>query len=102
MLALLPASLVDEIKDRYATLGEKYLTDEYTQDGRRINACMTKSSWQDAREEVVDAAFNVLVQIFKDNNNDNLSNEAYSVLENLADIYGLIMVLRFREEDAIS
>lgn len=91
--AHVPESLAEIIRERYDTLGEKYLTDAFHFDGRRINACMDKSSIQDALEEVVDAVFNTLVWIFK----GDRKNSAYTVLEGLIIIYGVLAAEREHE-----
>ena len=61
----LNASIIEDIKTRYAELGPKYVTEEMHTDGRRINGCMSKDSAQDAIEEVVDAIFNVCIMHLK-------------------------------------
>ncbi len=61
----LPSGLAADIRERYAKHGGEYVTEELHLDGRRINACMERDSYQDMLEEVVDAVFNVLVILFK-------------------------------------
>ena len=66
MKAILPSSLIDEITERYETLGEKYLTDREVAPGVRINGMIFTDRIVNCREEVVDAVFCILGQIFKD------------------------------------
>lgn len=92
MLGLIPGALAQEIKERYENLGLKYLTNKRTEDGRWINACMDKSSVQDAREEVIDAVFNTLVWIFKGyKSKDGISPNSYPVLKNLIECYSILL-----------
>lgn len=90
----IPESLAAWIRERYETLGEKYLTDKQYVDGRYINGCMFKSSIQDALEEVVDAVFNVLVWHFKlrilDTPRPDIQASAYSALIGLIELYALL------------
>lgn len=62
----LPATLIEEITERYETLGEKYLTDEVTEDGRRVNGMCYSDRIVNCREEIVDGVFCILGQILKE------------------------------------
>ena len=95
MYGMIPASLAMDIQERYATLGEKYLTEQRHTDGRMINNCMFKDSAQDAIEEVVDAVFNTLVMIFKSRVQDTVpSDYVYTCLKGLMEVYSLLYTLR--------
>lgn len=101
ILVKMPYTLVEEIKERYSGLGTKYLTNDQMPDGRFINACMNKSSIQDALEEVIDAVFNILVAIFKISNDNSEEGftagmEMTEVLIGLMEIYSLLKVLQIR------
>jgi hypothetical protein len=86
--AKLPASLVDEIAVRYETLGDKYLTEAVSSDGRRVNGMMFTDRIQNCREEIVDAVFCILGQIFKDGVTGNQPDDnLYFLLEGLIEIY---------------
>jgi hypothetical protein len=99
MRAILPELLLGEIEDRYETLGEKYLTENHHIDGRLINGMMYTDRIVNCREEVVDAVFCVMGQIYKDTNiagvepNDSL----FLMLSNLIQVYSLCIIL---EEEA--
>lgn len=95
LLSRVPSSLVEEIKERYAILGPKYVTEQIYSDGRSINGCMLKSSVQDAIEEVVDAVFNTLVWLTKlshenDEQGFRVSENAGHILLGLIEIYSLL------------
>lgn len=94
LLGRMPFSLVSDIEERYEKLGGKYLTDELTEDGRRINACMNKNSVQDAIEEVIDAVFNVCVWMLKINKREEIDADAVSCLFGLIEIYALLHNVR--------
>jgi hypothetical protein len=105
LLSRIPANLAELIKERYVGLGQKYVTDVEHTDGRLVNACMFKSSIQDALEEIVDAVFNTLVWIFKIQikNETNYQSvdypegeEAGAVLLGLIEIYSILAVSRER------
>lgn len=60
----IPQKLIGELFERYNEHGMEYAT-EQRHDGRIVNACMNRDSVQDAREELVDACFNLLIAIRK-------------------------------------
>lgn len=97
--ARVPQSLAEWITERYAVLGPKYLTDDMRFDGRRINACMNKSSVQDALEEVVDSVFNILVWLFKLRISGRNTASAHSALLGLIEIYALLQAERYHDVD---
>lgn len=83
----LPKNLAEEIIHRYQTLGPNYLTDVRHLDGRPVNGMIYTDRIVNCLEEVVDAVFCILGQIFKDTNSGHMPSE------NLADILdGLIHV----------
>lgn len=90
--ARVPASLDAWVRERYASLGDKYLTTDIMPDGRRVNSCMYKSSVQDALEEVVDAVFNVLVWLFKLRLEGRQLVAAHSALLGLIELYALLQL----------
>ena len=95
MKAFLPQSLVEEIAERYETLGEKYLTDQALPDGRRINGMIFTDRIVNCREEVVDAVFCILGQVFKDvHHGQHSPTENLDVmLDGLVKIYSLCVQL---------
>lgn len=103
LLSRVPASLATEITERYRDLGGKYLLDEYTTDGRQVNACMHNDSVQDCLEEVVDAVFNTLVWIFKNRQYESrIPDNAWSILTGLLEIYSLLVVSKADQDAAFS
>jgi len=86
----IPESLAATIRQRYAELGSKYLTEATLEDGRKINSCMFKSSINDAIEEIVDAVFNTLVWLLKLRNSEQNSESAYSAMIGLIELYALL------------
>lgn len=91
LLARIPESLARAIRERYNTLGTKYLTDQVHTDGRRINAMMFTSRVANANEEIVDAAFCMLGTIFKANaNEEEIPDWAYQVLMGCIEIYSML------------
>lgn len=91
LLARIPESLARDIRERYSTLGTKYLTDERHTDGRRINAMMFTSRVANANEEIVDAAFCMLGTIFKAQaNEEEIPDWAYQVLMGCIEIYSML------------
>lgn len=89
--AMLPASLVKEIAERYETLGPGYVTDE-KHEGRFVNQMMKTSRIDNCLEEIVDAAFCMLGWAFKSRVNDNkIPDSCYTVLQSLCDIYTLLV-----------
>lgn len=62
---LFPESLVIEVRKRYDEHGMEYATELRHTDGRIVNGCMEIDSYESAREEIVDAFFNLLVANFK-------------------------------------
>lgn len=88
LLAKIPHKLAEEITERYATLGDKYLTDALYTDGRPINGMMFTDRMVNANEEIIDAVFCVIGQIFKDINAGKEPNEGLrSVLNSLCTVY---------------
>ncbi len=61
----LPESLVVSLARRYNEHGMEYASSFKHDDGRIINQCMRKDSILDAREELNDAIFNLLVACLK-------------------------------------
>lgn len=98
--AFLPQSLVEEISVRYETLGDKYLTEQILPDGRQINGMIFSDRLVNCREEVVDAVFCILGQIFKDVNHgkhepsENLSE----MLGGLTKIYSLCVQMEEQQD----
>lgn len=91
MQSIIPEALAREIRDRYATLGTKYLTEERHVDGRFINAMMYTSRVANCREEIVDAAFCMLGTIFKAQaDNDEIPDWAYTILRGCIEIYSML------------
>lgn len=92
LAAVIPQSLSEEIRERYLTLGAKYMTKDRYKDGRYINAMMNTSRIQNCREEIVDAVFCVLGWIFKAQAvNQQPSDSAWAALRGLIDIYSLLV-----------
>lgn len=90
--AMLPASLVKEITERYETLGFRYASEKLSEDGRLINNMMFTSRIDNCLEEVVDAAFCMLGWAFKSKvNNLPISDSCYTALQSLCDIYTLLV-----------
>ena len=79
--------LREEIALRYAKHGPEYITEQKHVDGRPINNCMLVNSAQDAIEEVVDAAFNVLVLRLK-------GYAVTSMMRSLQDAYTSLLALK--------
>lgn len=91
LLARIPEALARDIRERYATLGTKYLTEDLHTDGRRINAMMYTSRVANANEEIVDAAFCMLGEIFKANvNQEEIPDWTYQVLLGCIEIYSML------------
>lgn len=92
LLSRIPASLAAEISERYETLGGKYLTGNFTEDGRQINGMMYTSRIDNCLEEIVDAVFCMLGWIFKSNLNcaGAIPDSAYASLQGLIEIYSLL------------
>lgn len=59
-----PPGLVAMLYERYNKHGMEYASD-LRRNGRIVNRCMARDSAEDAREELVDAVFNLLVVTFK-------------------------------------
>lgn len=101
LLAKIPAKLADEMAVRYATLGEKYLTEKTHTDDRRINEMMFTDRIINCNEEVVDAVFCIVGQLFKNKNTNAPSNpELYMVLDLLITVYSSLAVIFDRGEYA--
>lgn len=98
--AIVPALLMEEIEERYSTLGEKYLTEHLHPDGRRINGMMFTDRIVNCREEVVDAAFCLMGQIFKDIKIQGKEpNDAiYTMLKMCIDMYSLCVAMEELED----
>ncbi len=62
----LPESLIASLNQRYNEHGAEYTSDLIHTDGRLINQCMLKDSVEDAREELNDTIFNLLVACLKE------------------------------------
>lgn len=91
LLARIPEALARDIRERYATLGEKYLTDQVHTDGRRINAMMFTSRVANANEEIVDATFCMLGEIFKAQvEGVEIPDWIYQVLMGCIEIYSML------------
>lgn len=91
LLNLLPGPLAADVAARYLNLGEKYLTDALHTDGRRINGMMYTDRVVNANEEIIDAVFCMLGQIFKDTSKgmeprDNI----YVALELMIKLYQIL------------
>lgn len=102
LLSIIPANLAKEIEERYRTLGDKYLTENTTEDGRRINGMMYTSRIDNGLEEIVDAVFCVLGWILKTSPKAAAHStlyytvpitppdSAYTALTGLIEIYSLL------------
>lgn len=98
---LLPGPLAVEIQERYETLGEKYLTDGLNSDGRRINGMMFTDRIINANEEIVDAVFCMLGQIFKDvAAGKEPHNDVYDAMEGMIKIYQILKLMEQRGDYA--
>ena len=90
--AIIPSSLYKDIANRYITLGSNYLTEFLTVDGRPINGMMYTDRVQNCIEEIVDAAFCVIGEIFKRTAKGIEPNaNLYTLLEGIIQIYGLLV-----------
>ena len=91
--AKIPGSLYKDIANRYITLGGSYLTEFLTVDGRPINQMMFSDRVTNCIEEIVDAAFCVIGEIFKRNAKGiEPGNNLYVLLEGIIQIYSLLVV----------
>lgn len=61
----IPPQLIQDLFQRYNAHGMEYATELRQPDGKIINRCMLNDSVQDAREELTDAIFNLLVCCLK-------------------------------------
>src|SRR3990167_6484156 len=61
----LPEDLVAELISRYDKHGWEYFSGTFTWEGQPINSCLHNDSVGLALEELVDAVFNLLVEIMK-------------------------------------
>lgn len=95
LLAMLPQQLVEEISDRYRELGAKYLSDKFWPDGRQINGMLFTDRMENCREELVDAAFCILGQIFKDSEHSDREPHdlLYEMLAGLISLYSMCVAL---------
>lgn len=92
--AKLPASLIEEIAERYESLGDKYITEAVSKDGRHVNAMMFTDRIINCREEIVDAVFCILGQVFKDGYyGDQPSDILYDLMVGLIEIYSSLKFL---------
>lgn len=92
LLAKIPATLARDIKERYDTLGEKYLTINTQEDGRLINGMMYTNRVENCIEEIIDAVFCMLGWIFKARAMDLVPNDsAYFAMTGLIEVYSLLM-----------
>src|SRR3990167_3144629 len=62
---VLPEELIEELISRYDKHGWEYFSGEFTREGQPINTCLQNDSIGLAMEELVDAVFNLLVEIMK-------------------------------------
>lgn len=95
ILAMIPASLAEEVRHRYKTLGNKYLTAQQHYDGRFINGMMFTSRIDNCLEEVVDAVFCVIGWLFKhrvDPTTYDFPPVGDNILKALCDIYTALKV----------
>jgi hypothetical protein len=91
LLSRLPVTLVRDISERYLTLGGKYLSNEVHTDGRPINAMMFTSRVVNCIEEVVDGAFCMIGQAFKQQAaGEQPDDYIYDALMGLVEIYALL------------
>lgn len=91
--AKIPGSLYKDIANRYLTLGAKYMTEYVTVDNRPINGMMYSDRIQNCIEEIVDAAFCVLGEIFKRSlKGKDPGNNLYILLDGIIQIYSLLVV----------
>lgn len=100
--AKLPKTLFEELTNRYEELGPKYLT-EYKVDDRKINGMMYTDRIVNCREEIVDAVFCLLGQIFKEQvaNVREPSENLYIMLSGLIEIYTTLKFIEHEEDYAI-
>lgn len=90
--AKIPGSLYKDIANRYITLGGNYLTEFLTVDGRPINGMMYTDRVQNCIEEIVDAAFCVIGEIFKRNAKGiDPGENLYTLLDGITQIYSLLV-----------
>lgn len=93
----LPATLIEEVTERYETLGFKYVSEEITDDNRLINSMMYTDRIINCREEIVDGVFCILGQILKEQLVEkNPPDILYDLLVNLSEIYS---TLKFMEHE---
>ena len=90
--AKIPGSLYKDIANRYLTLGPAYLTDFLTVDGRPINGMMYSDRVVNCIEEIVDAQFCVIGEIFKRNAKGiDPGENLYTLLDGINQIYSLLV-----------
>lgn len=90
--AKIPSSLYKDIANRYLTLGDKYLTEYVTVDNRPINGMMYSDRVQNCIEEIVDAAFCILGEIFKRTvKGIDPGENLYILLDGITQIYSLLV-----------
>jgi len=91
----IPGEIVEELRHRYDAHGLEYTSyDFHPPDGRIINACMGHNSILEAREELTDAIFNLLVL--------NLKGESWQAKSALAYTLHAWMVLSPRSASGTS
>lgn len=95
LLSLLPQTLVEEIEIRYRELGTKYLSGRTWPDGRQINNMLFTDRMINCREELVDAVFCILGQIFKDiqHGDDQPNDVLYDMLSGLIAVYSMCVAM---------
>lgn len=97
----LPDALYNEIAFRYATLGEKYMTDKQFSDGRFINGMMFTNRIENCIEEVVDAVFCILGWILKHQLKEKPMNSVqFECLAHAVNLYNLL--LKEKNNDTIA
>ena len=90
--AKIPSSLYKDIANRYLTLGPAYLTDFLTVDGRPINGMMYSDRVVNCIEEIVDAAFCLIGEIFKRTAKSiDPGENLYTLLDGINQIYSLLV-----------
>lgn len=91
LMNMLPVNLARDISIRYETLGGKYLSAEFHNDGRQINAMMFTSRIVNCLEEIIDSVFCILGQIFKETvDGGEPADYLFDVLTGLINLYGLL------------
>ena len=71
----LPKELIEELISRYDKHGWEYFSGRFTREGQPINTCLQNDSVALALEELVDAIFNLMVEILKGKNRQQDPNQ---------------------------